>query len=84
MTKSKAFADDKLNVARMMISLFRGVENTLGKGENGKQQFPFNFFSLSFPTMFSKASSLKVVKTRDCTVLWHATNLHKNCKAYQD
>ena len=33
-TKSKAFADKKLNIAKMMISTFDIVENTLGKGEN--------------------------------------------------
>ena len=33
-TKLKAFADDKLNVAKTMIPLFDKVENTIGKGEN--------------------------------------------------
>ena len=33
-TKLKAHADDNLNVAKMMISLSDGVENTVGKGEN--------------------------------------------------
>ena len=33
MTKLKAFADDKLNIARIMISLYDGVENTMGKGK---------------------------------------------------
>ena len=32
-TKLKAFADDKLNVTKMMISVFYGVENIVGKGE---------------------------------------------------
>ena len=31
--KLKAFADDKLNFAKMTISLFDRVENTVGKGE---------------------------------------------------
>ena len=31
LTKLKAFADEKLNVAKMTISLFDRVENTLGK-----------------------------------------------------
>ena len=40
MTKLKAFADDKLNVAKMTISLYDTVENTMGKGENaGYQHF---------------------------------------------
>ena len=34
MTKLKPFADDKLNVAEIMISLLNGVENLVGKGEN--------------------------------------------------
>ena len=33
-TKLKPFADDILNVARMMISLLDRVENTVEKGEN--------------------------------------------------
>ena len=33
-TKLKAFADNKLTVAKMMISLFDRVENAAGKGEN--------------------------------------------------
>ena len=31
--KLKAFADDKLNVAKMMTSLLDGVENTVGKAD---------------------------------------------------
>ena len=39
-TELKAFADDKINVAQMMISAFERVENILGKGENaGYQHF---------------------------------------------
>ena len=52
MTKLKAFADDKLNVAKMTIFLFNGEENTVGKGENaGYQHF------LHFPRCFPKPSS---------------------------
>ena len=36
-TKLKAFADDKINVAQIMISVFDRVENIL-KGENGKRR----------------------------------------------
>ena len=32
-TKLKAFADDKLNVTKMIISVFESVENIVGKGE---------------------------------------------------
>ena len=38
-SKSKAFADNKTNIAKMIISLSDRVENILGKGENaGNQQ----------------------------------------------
>ena len=40
--KLKAFADDNITVARMMISLFIRVENNVGKIENAGS------FSLSF------------------------------------
>ena len=33
-TKFKAFADDKLNVVKIMISVFGKVQNIVGKGEN--------------------------------------------------
>ena len=33
-SKLKAFADDKIDVVKMMISLHDMVENTVGKGEN--------------------------------------------------
>ena len=55
--KLKAFADDKLNVARMLISLLHRMENTVGKGENaGYQHF------LLFPLCFPKPSSLGSLK----------------------
>ena len=51
--KLKAFADDNLNVAKMMISLYDRVENIVGKGENaGYQHF------LLFLQCFQKASSI--------------------------
>ena len=56
MTKLKAFADDKLNVARMMIFLLDGVENTVGKGENAGYQ-------LKVGIVFSKASLFRAIKT---------------------
>ena len=62
-TKLKAFADDKLKVAKMTIFLFDRVENTVGKGENaGYQHF------LLFQHVFSKAFLFRVVKSRDCVV----------------
>ena len=53
----KVFADDKLNVAKMMIFLLDSAENSVGNG--GKCLVPA--FS-SFPTLFSKAFFFKVVK----------------------
>ena len=58
LTKWKAFADDKINEAQMMISVFDRVENIVGKGENAV----FQHFLL-FQQCFQKASfmgSLKV------------------------
>ena len=61
MTKPKAFADDKYNIAKIMIYVYDGVENTVGKGINtGYQHFS------PFPTVFSKFFSFRVVKDWDC------------------
>ena len=63
MTKLKAFADDKLKVAKMTISLFDGVENAVGKGENaGYQHF------LLFPQCFLKPSYLGSLKVG---IVWY-------------
>ena len=57
MTKLKAFVDDKINVAQMMIPVFDRVENIVGKGENaGYQRF------LLFPQCFQKTSFLGSLK----------------------
>ena len=63
MTKLKALADDKLNVARMMISLLDRVENAVGKGENAGYQH-FLLFLQCFPKPFS-LGSLKVCIVRE-------------------
>ena len=55
--KLKAFADDKLNVAKMVISLFDGIENTVDKGENADYQH-----FLLFPPCFPKPFSLRSLK----------------------
>ena len=55
MTKSKAFADDKLNIAKMAISPYEGVENTVGKGENAGYQH-FLLFQQCFPKPSSSGS----------------------------
>ena len=46
--KLKAFADNKLSLARMMISLIYRVESTVGKEENAGYQH-FILFLKSFP-----------------------------------
>ena len=57
LTKLKVFADDKLYLASMMISLLDRVENTVGKGENaGYQHF------LLFLQCFPKPSSQGLLK----------------------
>ena len=57
MTKLKAFPDEKLNVARMMISSLDRVENTVGKEENACYQH-FLLFLQCFP----QPSSLTLLK----------------------
>ena len=61
--KLKAFADNKINVAQMMISVFDRIENNVGKGESaGYHHF------LPFHTMFSKGVFLGVIKSLDCVL----------------
>ena len=56
-TKFKANANAKLNVAKMMISVFDRVENIVEKGENaGYQHF------LLFPQCFQKPSLSGLLK----------------------
>ena len=50
-SKFKAFADDKANVAQIIISVFDKVENIVGKGENASYQH-----FLLFPRYFQTAS----------------------------
>ena len=61
-TKLKAFADSKLNVAKMTICLFDRVENTVGKRLNASDKH-FLLFS-----QFSKAFFCRVVKSGNCVV----------------
>ena len=59
MTKLKAFADNKLNINKMIVSPLDRVEYTVGKGENaGYQHF------LLFPQCFSEPFSLGSLKVR--------------------
>ena len=60
-TKLKAFADDKLSFAVMMICLFGRVEKHCGK----RRKYSLPEFS-PFPTVFFKAPYLSVIKSRDC------------------
>ena len=61
--KLQVFADDNLNVAKMMISFYDRVENMMGKaGNTGYQHF------LLFPQVDSKGFFHRVVKSRDCVV----------------
>ena len=54
----KAFADDKLKVAKTRISVFDSREDIVGKGENaGYQHF------LLFPQCFQKTSVLGLLKS---------------------
>ena len=57
MAKVKAFADDKLNVAKTIISLFDRKENTVGK-----EEIPCYQHSLLFPQIFQKPSVLGLLK----------------------
>ena len=55
--KLKAFADDKIDVAQKIISVFERVENIVEKGENAGSQH----FLLSY-------NVFRVVKRLDCVV----------------
>ena len=61
--KLKAFADDKLTIIKIIISLFDKAENTVGKGENAGYQHFLGFFPV-----FSKAFLFRVVESRNCMV----------------
>ena len=65
-SKLKAFADDKMDVVKMTISLFDRVENSVGKGENaGYQHF------LLPPQCFPKPSFLGSLKVG---IVWQGLN----------
>ena len=48
-TKFKAFADDKVCVAKIMISVLDMKENIVGKGENAGFSFSYNVFKGLLP-----------------------------------
>ena len=60
-TKLKAFADDKLNVTKIIISVFDRVENIVGKGEIACTSY-FSFF----PQCFSKGFFPRRVERCHC------------------
>ena len=62
-TKLKAFGDDKLDIAKVKISLFDRVEKHCGK----ERKCWLPTFS-PFPTVFSKAFFFRVVKSRDYVI----------------
>ena len=57
-SKLRAFAEDKIKVAKMMIFVLDRVENIVGKGEN------------PFSTMFSIGFYLSVAKSADCSIFF--------------
>ena len=61
LSKLKAFADGKLNSNEKQNFGLGRIENIVGNRENAG----YTAFS-PFPTVFSKAVFLRVVKTRDC------------------
>ena len=66
LAKLKAFADDKINATKMIISAFDRVENIVGKGENaGYQHF------LLFSQCFQRASFPDVSKG---VIVWEWVN----------
>ena len=56
-TKFKSFAEDNINVPRILISQFDRNESTVGKGENAL-----------LPTVISKAFFFRVIKSQDYVV----------------
>ena len=62
-SKFKAFADDILNVTILIISIFLS-----GRKHCGKRRKCWLPAFAHFPTMFSKAFFIRVVKSLDCVV----------------
>ena len=68
----KAFADNKLNVTKMIISVFDRLENIVGKREIACKQF------LLFPKCFQKASFPDPSKG---VIMWEWVNC--SCKDFK-
>ena len=73
-TKLKAFADNKFDVAKMLIFLFDRVGNIVGKGENADYQ---RF--LLFLQCFTKSSSSGCPKLGLCGKELNMTYFHTCC-----
>ena len=62
-TKLKAFADDKLNVTKMIISVFDRVEKIVGKGEivcTSNFSFSHNDLKGFFPRPVNRCHSVEM------------------------
>ena len=71
-TKSKAFADDKLNVSKMTIPVFDRVENSVGKGEIACTS-NFSFSHIVFKRLLSQTHH-KVPLCGNGLTHYHTTN----------
>ena len=50
----KAFADDKMKLAKMKNFVFGRVENIVGRGENAGYQYFFLFPTMFFKKLFTR------------------------------
>ena len=72
-TKLKVFADDKLNVTKMVISFFDRVENIVGKGEiacSSNFSFSHNVFIRLLSQMRQKVSSCGNGSQSNDQIIW--------------
>ena len=76
LTKFKAFADDKLNVVKIMIYQQDRVVNIVGKGENaGYQQFLF-FSQCLIKASFSGSLKVGIAWLMHLQKAWTHVTLH--------
>ena len=64
-TKMKAFADGKINVTKMIISVFDRIENIVGKGE------------IALPSQFFQKASF--VDASKCVIVWERFKCTLKC-----
>ena len=72
-TKLKPFADDKVNVTKMIISVFDRVENNVGKGEIACTS-NFSFFHNVFKRFLSQ--------TRQKMLCWNGLTLSQTITGF--